>query len=230
MLTQEDIQVLSKPFPDDTVGVKVQSISKAKNKAMLILYLQHTDVYARLEEVDAGWVFKTVSCEKETRTDWKGTYTVTVVRAQLTVCGVTRENAGEGDDPKSAYSDALKRCAMLFGVGRYLYDAELVWVDYSEERDKFRTWTMADYKASSRKPMQTATNALPSAPQKASGALKKPGDLTNTRAAEVSAKVGAILAKPLPPAVGQSISAVKRLGNPIPSEAGDLPFSEFDER
>ena len=60
------------------------------------------------------------------------------VRIRMTLKGVSRENVGEGGDPKAAYSDALKRAAMLFGVGRYLYDSPTVWADYNESRDRFR--------------------------------------------------------------------------------------------
>jgi hypothetical protein len=145
-LTQEDLKTLTSPFPKDRLGIKVQSTSKDKTKAMLICYLSHTDVYARLEEVDPAW-----SCEvrrewNETMQGWGDkTEKVFFCDMQLTVKGVTRENVGEGGDPKSAYSDALKRASMLFGVGRYLYDSEQVWVPYNEQTDKFRTWTYEDY-------------------------------------------------------------------------------------
>lgn len=48
----------------------------------------------------------------------------------LTVCGVTRADVGqagerEGEQEKSGASDAIKRAAVQFGVGAYLYDQEL---------------------------------------------------------------------------------------------------------
>jgi hypothetical protein len=63
---------------------------------------------------------------------------------------VSRENVGEGGDPKAAYSDALKRAAMLFGVGRYLYDMNTVWTPYDDARDRFKSWSVADYERASR--------------------------------------------------------------------------------
>jgi hypothetical protein len=138
MLTIEDIKALSVPFDEKTIGIKVQSVNKMKTKAMLVAYVQHTDAYSRLESVDPTWSCKAV--------DIRFGADYCVVRMQMTVKGVTRENAGEGGDEKSAYSDALKRCAMLFGVGRYLYDSETVWVDYNEDRDRYRVFTYAEYK------------------------------------------------------------------------------------
>lgn len=136
-LTHQDLQILKAPFSRDRLGVKVQSLNKDRTRAMLVLYLQHTDVQDRLEEVDPAW---TTEVLKEDRID-----DTIYVRLRLTLKGVSRENVGEGNDPKGAYSDALKRCAMLFGVGRYLYDSETIWVDYDESRDRYRNWSIQDY-------------------------------------------------------------------------------------
>lgn len=138
MLTIEDLKILSSPFPEETLGVKVQSFSKDRTKAMLICYLQHTDVYTRLELIDPAW-----SCAATNVID-KGE--TVYVAMKLTVKEVTRENVGDGADYKSAYSDALKRAAMLFGVGRYLYDSEQVWVTYHETQDRFKRFSYSDYK------------------------------------------------------------------------------------
>ena len=50
------------------------------------------------------------------------------VRCRLTVHGVTREDVGEGADPKAAFSDAVKRAAVHFGVGRVLYAMRAPWL------------------------------------------------------------------------------------------------------
>lgn len=135
-LDQKDLEILSKEFPTDQLGVKIQSLSKDRTKAMLVLYLSHTTVMARLEEVDPAWTTETL------RTSLGETVTVEM---RMTLKGVKRENAGEGNDLKAAYSDALKRCAMLFGIGRYLYDSPMVWVPYNESNDRYRAWSYADY-------------------------------------------------------------------------------------
>ncbi len=136
-LTQDDLKTLREAFPKDRLGVKVQSISKDRNRAMLVLYLQHTDVMDRLETVDAGWISEVIGEERLGDSVY--------VRLRMTVKGVARENVGEGHDPKAAYSDALKRCAMLFGIGRYLYDSVTVWTEYNESRDRYRQWSVDDY-------------------------------------------------------------------------------------
>lgn len=148
MLTSQDLEVLKKPFPDDVIGVKVQSFSKDRTKAMLVLYAQHTDVMNRIEEVDPSWHFAIL--------DEKKVGDLVVTRAHLGIKGSTRENVGEGSDSKSAASDALKRCAMLYGIGRYLYDSELVWVPYDENRDRFKVWTMEEYRSLSKRSREGA--------------------------------------------------------------------------
>src|SRR5215211_9300397 len=50
------------------------------------------------------------------------------VRCRLTCFGVTREDVGEGEDPKAAFSDAIKRAAVHFGVGRVLYAMRAPWL------------------------------------------------------------------------------------------------------
>jgi hypothetical protein len=50
------------------------------------------------------------------------------VRCRLSVFGVGREDVGEGGDPKAAFSDAAKRAAVHFGVGRCLYTLRAPWL------------------------------------------------------------------------------------------------------
>jgi hypothetical protein len=163
-LTRDDLEILKAPFSKDRLGVKVQSVNKDRTRAMLVLYLQHTDVQDRLEQVDPAWTSEVLSETREGDTVY--------VRSRMTVKGVSRENVGEGGDPKAAYSDALKRCAMLFGIGRYLYDSETVWVDYNESRDRYKQWAVEDYErngkatAAAPKPSPGLTTQNIAAPKK----------------------------------------------------------------
>jgi hypothetical protein len=76
-------------------------------------------VAQRLDDVltPAGWQFT-----------WTHLPGENVVHGRLDIDGTVREDAGypnsdNDDEPmKAAVSDALKRCAVLFGVGRHLYD------------------------------------------------------------------------------------------------------------
>jgi hypothetical protein len=57
---------------------------------------------------------------------------------------ITKEDVGgqseqpdEGDRRKAAFSDALKRAAVKFGIGRYLYRQKPQWVDYDPQKRQF---------------------------------------------------------------------------------------------
>lgn len=184
-LTSEAIDHLKAPFSDDKISVKVQCLNRERSRAMLVKYVPHIDVADRLDEVDPHWSNEIIKDGSAQVGGENAVYT----HMKLTILGVSRENVGEGQDPKSSASDALKRCASSFGVCRNLYDdARKSWVDYNEETDKYRVWTMEDYERglqgaglptapppSGRKP--------PVTPKKGAAPAEKPASLPSTKPA-----------------------------------------------
>ncbi len=95
------------------------------------VYIREQAIAARLDKVDPNWQYMIVKNEVN------GNSVITV--AQLQIKGVIRSNTGSGsalftDKPnmlsdnfgnayKGAATDAFKRCARLFGVGRSLLSA-----------------------------------------------------------------------------------------------------------
>lgn len=90
-------------------------------------YIREAAIATRIEEVDPGWMFEIVNI---TRRDQQ-----IAVHARMTINGVTRENTGmamiemnkdktreANEAEKSATTDAFKRCARMFAVGRYLLE------------------------------------------------------------------------------------------------------------
>lgn len=142
-LSKKDIELLTKVFESDQISVKVQSVNRDKTKALLVLYAAHQDVANRLDEVDPEWAFDILEDRQ------LGGDNGVALFGRLTVKGITRGNIGDGYDYKAAASDCFKRCAMMFGIGRYLYDQEMVWVPYNESSDKFKQWSFAEYLAAS---------------------------------------------------------------------------------
>lgn len=84
------------------------------------LYIGTEGVMRRLDETvgPGGWGFEVREVQ---RADYPGV----VVHGTLTILGASRsdfgEAAGDGELYKSAMSDALKRTARMFGVGRYAW-------------------------------------------------------------------------------------------------------------
>jgi len=125
-LDKDTLAKLALPFDPNDVEWKPQAIKG--NKALAVAYIDARTVAERLDQVTEGdWAF-----------DWESVADG-AVKGRLTICGVIRCDVGEpGDGPqgetlKAAVSDALKRSAVLFGVGRYLYRLPAQWVDYDAQ-------------------------------------------------------------------------------------------------
>lgn len=135
MLTPEILEQLSEPFPEEAIEWKPQKLYPKDNptKALAVPYITARHVMDRLDEVvaPAGW-----------QTDFEFIPGLKAVKMMLTVLGITKSDMGfvEGDDDraiKGSVSDGLKRAAVLFGVGRYLYGAEEQWVKWDNKRRQF---------------------------------------------------------------------------------------------
>jgi hypothetical protein len=120
-----DLKALAAPFPPDRISWRIGSTNGDKTRGMALAYLDSRDVQDRLDEVCGvgGWqsryphaTGKTV-CEIGIKVGdewiWKA------------------DGAGDTDveAEKGALSDAFKRAAVRWGIGRYLYDVESPWVE-----------------------------------------------------------------------------------------------------
>lgn len=136
---------LSEPFPSDAVHWRVQGQPyprDGKNFAMALPYLDARDVMDKLDEV----------CGPE---NWQSEYTETakgriICRIGLNIYNGTStpnwiwKSDGAGDTAvegeKGALSDALKRAAVSWGVGRYLYRIESPWVECEVSQKNGKTY------------------------------------------------------------------------------------------
>lgn len=117
---------LAEPFPPDAVSWRVGSTNGEKTKGMALAYLDARDVMDRLDLVcgPAGWqrhhphVGATTTCEISIWVEGRGW----VVKSDG--AGDTQVEAEKG-----SLSDAFKRAAVNWGVGRYLYSLPSPWVE-----------------------------------------------------------------------------------------------------
>lgn len=122
---------LQAPFPAHAVAWKPAAYSKDRTRALMLAHIDARSVQDRLDAIcPDAWTFEIEVIP--------GTEQPTV-KGRLTVLGVTREDIGEAQPGelgtlKAASSDALKRCAVQFGIGRYLYDLPRQWVDWNDAR------------------------------------------------------------------------------------------------
>jgi hypothetical protein len=127
-----DVQdALAAPFPEDEIEFLPRAATNGR--ALALAHIDARTVMRRLDAVVGpdGWSFDfdvlSPDCKK--------------IKGKLTVLGVTKCDAGEAsteDEPlKSAVSDALKRCAVHFGIGRFLYYLPQLWVNYDAAKRRF---------------------------------------------------------------------------------------------
>lgn len=116
---------LSKPFPVELISWRAGPMLGDKSKTIPLAYIDARDVMERLDAVaQPQW--------------WQCTYTTL---GDKTVCNIGLKLGGEwvwkadgaGDTDmeavKGGFSDAFKRAAVRWGIGRYLYDVKAGWVE-----------------------------------------------------------------------------------------------------
>jgi hypothetical protein len=133
---EELTAALAAPF--DPREVKFKPAVVSGNRALALAYVDARVIQDRLDEVlgVAGW-----QDEYECLPDGS---VVCRLRLRLGDEWITKMDVGgpseqpdEGDRRKAAFSDALKRAAVKFGVGRYLYRLPSQWVDYDPQKRRF---------------------------------------------------------------------------------------------
>lgn len=131
------IEKLSEEFPRDAISWRAQTLTKEGDKAMALAYIDARDVMQRLDDVcgPQNW---------QDRYEFHGPRTVCYLSIRIGDEWITKaDGAGDSDveAEKGAISDALKRAAVKWGVGRYLYDLDAPWVPCeSYERNGKRYW------------------------------------------------------------------------------------------
>ncbi|MGL4554956.1 MAG: Rad52/Rad22 family DNA repair protein [Gemmataceae bacterium] len=126
-------EALARPFSRDEVHWKPQTVKD--NRALVVAFVDARVIQDRLDDVLGvmGW-----QDGYEPLPDGS-----VVCRLKIRIGGewITKEDVGgqseqpdEGDRRKAAFSDALKRAAVKFGIGRYLYRLKPQWVDYDAQK------------------------------------------------------------------------------------------------
>jgi hypothetical protein len=113
---------LAKPFPPEKVKKK-----RGQGNRMMD-YISHGLITERLNDVDPEWSWRPI--QTYTYADASGRIHCEGVEVELTIGGVSRVEAGGpqrqdgfANEIKNAYSDALKRAAMRFGVALHMWES-----------------------------------------------------------------------------------------------------------
>lgn len=136
MANEPDLKGLSAFFSAEEVEWKPQTV--AGGVALAVAYIDARCVMDRLDEVLGP-------------ENWQDEYQIlddgcVVCRLSILVSGswVTKCDVGaeseqkdHGDKRKASFSDAMKRAAVKWGVGRYLYSLPTQWVPYDQQKRQF---------------------------------------------------------------------------------------------
>jgi hypothetical protein len=134
---QDVARRLATPF--DAAAVRRKPTKLSGNRALAAAYIDSRAVQDRLDEVLRvdGWQDDyqclpdgSVVCRLRCRISGEWLTKVDV--------GGPSEQPDGGDRLKAAFSDALKRAAVKFAVGRYLYRLPSQWVDYDPQRRQLK--------------------------------------------------------------------------------------------
>lgn len=125
---------LSAPFPVDVVKWRVQGRHYKrgdKNMAKVVSYIDARDVMKRLDDVmtPGGWQNTIHTGEIVGRSGKSTQQTVVGIGILIPDVGwVWKYDGSDGADTeevKAGFSDGLKRAAVLWGIGRYMYDIKV---------------------------------------------------------------------------------------------------------
>ncbi|GAA3995374.1 single-stranded DNA-binding protein DdrA [Deinococcus rubellus] len=137
------------PLPAREIHWKPASFNRERTRALLLAHIDARAVQDRLDTVcPDDWHFEMEIVTGAARPTVKG---------RLVILGVVREDIGEAGEPgtfKAAASDALKRCAVQFGIGRYLYDLPKTWDEWDDTKrapvriPELPQWALPDHERS----------------------------------------------------------------------------------
>jgi hypothetical protein len=140
-MTIVEIQAaLAEPFDAAEVHLKPQALTKDKMRALPCWYLDARTVMGRLDAAVgvSGWQDEydvlpsgEVVCRLRLLIDGQW-----ICKADV---GAQSEQEDEGDRRKASFSDALKRAAVKWGIGRYLYRIRSSWVGWDDAKKQFAT-------------------------------------------------------------------------------------------
>lgn len=151
-------QALLAPFQDHEISFLPRK--PEGGRALAVPYIDARAVMTRLDHAvgPAAWEYDFDPLSVDGK----------MVRGKLTVFGVTKCDPGQANDEaelmKSASSDALKRCAVHFGIGRYLYYLDGVWWPYADKHFKTRPQLKPEDVAAA---LRSVGYRLPTAPEPA---------------------------------------------------------------
>lgn len=135
------LDALKVPFKDSELEWRVQTLSKDGNKALILPYVTNRAIQQRLDDVlgvDWQTTYTKWSDDAENDKNKKGKNGVKcTLSIRINGEWIAREDGAEKteiESIKGGFSNAMKRAGVQWGLGRYLYDWEQVWVNLQDNQ------------------------------------------------------------------------------------------------
>jgi len=177
-MNENAINKLLAPFPYEEVEAKIQVTTGDKSKGMAVFYLTSRAIQGRLDEIIGSF-------------NWSNSFYPWQEKAQI--CGIsiyneerrewiTKYDGADNSDIeaiKGGLSDAFKRSAVLWGIGRYLYQIYGVWVEIEQRgnshciKDNQQNRLKAAYEAAVKKIFSVDASATGSSNQQQQSSIDK---------------------------------------------------------
>lgn len=130
---QDIFAKLAEPFSDEDLEWKVQAMKKEWKKALVTPYIRNPSIMQRLDEVVGP-------------ANWKNEFlpgpnggTICGISIRINDEWVTKYDGADNTDVeavKGGLTSAMKRAAVQWGIGRYLYGLENIWVPKAAGKDE----------------------------------------------------------------------------------------------
>lgn len=138
-----DLTKLAAPFPPEKIHWRVGATTKDKTRGLALAYIDARDVMERLDEVcgPENWQRRYVNAGNGRTCCEIG---INILGGKFDESGNLQalemwvwkgDGAGDTDveGAKGSFSDAFKRAAVNWGIGRYLYDVKSPWVQLEKQ-------------------------------------------------------------------------------------------------
>lgn len=139
MKSEEIVKKLAEPFKASETEWRIQGVDQSRMRGMAVPYIDSRAIQRRLDDAVGSF-------------GWRNEFKQWHENSQLCCISIlhTDENGNkEWNDKwdgaenskieavKGGLSDSFKRAAVLWGIGRYLYDFGVKWVDVEKKGDSF---------------------------------------------------------------------------------------------
>ncbi len=132
---QQILRELKEPFESHEIEWRAQRTVKTRNgwKAIVMPYVTNRAIQNRLDKVfGLFW--------SNEYFDWGNNGVKCVIKAKIEDEWVSKEDGAENTDVESikgGFSSAMKRAAVQWGIGRYLYELDSQWVPLKEKGENY---------------------------------------------------------------------------------------------